>query len=153
MVGRGAPALPYQGVVERRNIHPTVPLGQLLCPQIGIIPDLKKNRSPQRPGNQAAMEAGAEPEVSWVRAELARVPQPPRTRVEASREMNRSHVLPTVPRGPVLLQRIKPGQPAMLGTVNPKASWVVSTPNQPVAWKKEGREGRRDGGRTDGWME
>lgn len=44
-MGKGAPASPYQGVVEWGDVHPAVPLGQLLCPQIGFIPDLKRKRS------------------------------------------------------------------------------------------------------------
>lgn len=46
-LGEGAPALPYQGVVKWGDIHPAIILGQLLCSQIGLIPDLKRNQDPQ----------------------------------------------------------------------------------------------------------
>ena len=62
----GTATLPDQGVVKRRDVHPTIPLGQLLCLQAGLVPDLKTNRGSQKAQASDHSEAGAEPEVSWM---------------------------------------------------------------------------------------
>lgn len=47
--GGGATTLPDQGVVKWRDVHPTIPRGQLLRLQTGLVPDLKRNQGPQEP--------------------------------------------------------------------------------------------------------
>lgn len=47
--GGGAITLPDQTVVKWMDIHPTIPLGQLLCLQTGLVPNLKRNRGSQEP--------------------------------------------------------------------------------------------------------
>lgn len=110
--GGGATNLPDQGVVKRRDVHPTIPLGQLLRLQTGLIPDLKRSEGLRSPRNWTAVEAGAEPEVSClapgsdglgrtprVRPELGWARQPPQSKSEASSRVSRCHVLSAIPTG------------------------------------------------------
>lgn len=110
--GGGATTLPDQGVVKRRDVHPTIPLGQLLCLQTGLVPDLKRSEVLRSPRNRTSLETGAEPEVSYMapgsdglrktpraRPELGWARQPPGSKAEASSRVSRCHVLSAIPTG------------------------------------------------------